>query len=186
MKKLKMLTKNKIKLINSLTKKKFRKKEGLFFCEGEKITKTLLKSNFDVIEIFTTKNFYEDNKTDLSNNNITIITEAELKKISALSTPQQVLALVKIPEQHIINNVSDKRIIALDKIQDPGNLGTIIRIADWFGIDAIVCSLDTVDLFNPKVVQATMGSIFSVNVFYTNLEFFYPLKKTKPQFLGPL
>ncbi len=165
-----MLTKNKIKLINSLTKKKYRKKEGLFFCEGEKISDILINSDYEIVEVFATDTFFQKNKEKLSSQNLTVVTDTELKKISALTTPQQVLALVKIPEnKQVIGEVAKKFIIALDKIQDPGNLGTIIRIADWFGVDYVVCSDDTVDLYNPKVVQATMGALFSTKVIYTDL-----------------
>jgi len=165
------LTKNKIKLINSLKSKKYRYKERLFICEGEKIIKTLINSNFKIVEIFATREFADNN--NLSDFNFTIVSDIELKKISELSSPQKVLALVKIPKKNIENvNFSDKLTLILDKIQDPGNLGTIIRIADWFGIQNIVCSTDTVDVYNPKVVMSTMGSVFSINIYYTELSDF--------------
>ena len=175
-----MLSKSKIKLINSLKHKKFRKKENLFICEGVKIFDTLLdKKNFKIREIFATENFakkYPEEK-------ITVISESELKKISILSTPQEVLAIVEIPQRDINDeNFKSGLSLVLDHIQDPGNLGTIIRTADWFGIDRIVCSSDSVDLYNPKVVQATMGSVFSVPVFYENLETFFSKTKNIPVF----
>jgi len=169
------LSKNKIKLINSLTRKKYRKKEQLFICEGEKIFKTLVDSNFKIVEAFAVPDFIDKNKI-IEKFNFSEITENELKKISELSTPQKVLALVEIPTNNLENiQFENKLSLVLDKIQDPGNLGTIIRIADWFGIENIICSSNTVDIFNPKVVQSTMGSIFSVNIFYTDLQDF--LKK---------
>ena len=104
-----------------------------------------------------------------------------MKKISALTTPQDVLALVEIPKIEFKNQyLYESPILALDFIQDPGNLGTIVRIADWFGIKNIVCSKDTVDIFNPKAIQATMGSIFSVNVFYVDFNVFLPNVKDIP------
>ncbi len=168
---MKTLTKNKIKLINSLKSKKYRHKENLFICEGEKILKTLINSKFEIVEIFAVQEFI-DNNNDLFD--FTIVSDIELKKISELSTPQKVLALVKIPKKNIEKvDFDNKLTLVLDKIQDPGNLGTIIRIADWFGIQNIICSTDTVDVYNPKVVMSTMGSIFSVNIFYANLLNFF-------------
>ncbi|MBN2664241.1 MAG: RNA methyltransferase [Bacteroidales bacterium] len=163
------MTKNQQKLINSLKLKKYRNKENLFICEGVKIFETLVKSDFIIKEIFAVSDFIDQN-FHVKKYNYTEVLETELKKISELTTPQKVLTLVEIPKKNIENTYfKDKLTLVLDNIQDPGNLGTIVRIADWFGIKNIVCSLNTVDLYSPKVVQATMGSIFSVNIFYTDL-----------------
>lgn len=163
------MTKNQLKLINSLKIKKYRNKENLFFCEGVKIFETLVNSDFVIKEIFAVSDFIDQN-FHAKKYNYTEVSKAELKKISELSTPQKVFTLVEIPKKNIENiNFEGKLTLILDNIQDPGNLGTIIRVADWFEIKNIVCSLNTVDVYNPKVVQATMGSIFSVNIFYTDL-----------------
>ncbi|MCM2302254.1 MAG: RNA methyltransferase [Flavobacteriaceae bacterium] len=161
-----MLSKNNIKLIKSLEHKKYRIQHQLFVVEGQKSVLEFLKSNFQLEKIFTIK---DDFKTDLADK-IEIITEEELKKISFVKTPNQVLAIFKIPS---IKKIEDHNLIlALDSINDPGNLGTIIRLCDWFGIEQIICSKDTVDCYNPKVVQSTMGSLARVQLFYTDLNEF--------------
>ncbi len=167
-----MLSKNKIKQIQQLKQKKYRNKYGLFVVEGKKsVTEFLENKMFELDVLYHTKEF----KTNIKNNRIIEISEKELSKISFLKTPQQVVAIFKkTPNKKIQES---NLIIALDAIQDPGNLGTIIRLADWFGITKIVCSLDTVDCFNPKVVQATMGSLNRVELVYTNLNEY--LKNTK-------
>ena len=171
-----MLSKNQIKLITSLQQKKYRKQQQLFFAEGIKVIQELLNSNFELEHIFVTDAIFPQ----VSKSKITVVTEPELKKISALATPNNCLALFKMPKEQ---PVSEKGLIlALDDIRDPGNLGTIVRLSDWFGIPQIVCSAETVDVFNPKVVQATMGSITRVNVFYTDLAEF--LQKTKLPVFG--
>lgn len=165
-----MLVKSKVKYIQSLGQKKFRQQEGVFIAEGPKLVKELLTEHSDsVLEIFALKTWIEENKKITANHNLTEITEAELEKISQFTTPNQVVAVVK--NFNTIEPVAEKEkfILALDGIQDPGNLGTIIRIADWFGVQDIVCSEDSADRYNPKVVQSTMGSIGRVNVFYTSL-----------------
>ena len=158
-----MLSKNKIKLITSLKQKKYRQQYGLFVAEGIKTVKELLHSNLQLQELYTTTLEF-DVLDDLAIH----ITDTELRKISSLKNPNHVLAVFKIPESRPIN--FSKLIVALDSIRDPGNLGTIIRLCDWFGIDDLVCSEETVDCYNPKVIQATMGSITRVNVSYVDLE----------------
>jgi len=168
------ISNNQIKLINSLSMKKFRKKERLFFCEGIKIFETLLNSEFNIHTVFGTNKFAEEFATEIEKLNFVQVSDKELRKISSLSTPQDVLAMVETPEKNISTiNFSEELALILDKIQDPGNLGTIVRIADWFGIKNIVCSTDSVDIYNPKSIQATMGSVFSVNIFFTNLSEFF-------------
>ena len=161
-----MVSKNQIKLITSLQQKKYRFANQLFFAEGIKVIQELVESNFELVHLFTTQNDFEK----VSNEQKTIIPEADLKKITALATPNSCLALFKIPAEKKI--IESGLILALDSIRDPGNLGTILRLCDWFGIDQLICSKQTVDIYNPKVVQATMGSIARVNVNYIDLEKF--------------
>ncbi|VEH20564.1 23S rRNA (guanosine-2'-O-)-methyltransferase RlmB [Chryseobacterium nakagawai] len=135
----------------------------MFLVEGNKIICELFNSNFKVKEILST----DPQKLDRTDIPITHISENELKKISFLKTPKDSVAVCHLPEE---KPWADKRIqLVLDGIQDPGNLGTIIRLADWFGIEQIICSEDTVDFYNPKVIQATMGSFTRVNMVYTDL-----------------
>ena len=158
-----MVSKNQIKLITSLQQKKYRKEHKLFFAEGKKVIHELLKASFQLESLFTTDPTF----SGVNPSKVNTVSEAELKKISALSTANDCLAVFKIPESQQINEKG--LIVALDDIRDPGNLGTIIRLCDWFGITELVCSEETVDIFNPKVVQATMGSIARVNINYVNL-----------------
>jgi len=166
-----MLVKQKAKYIQTLGQKKFREQEGAFIAEGPKLVKELLEENAaSVIELFALKEWINDNEKLLVKKNVTEITEADLEKISQLTTPNQVLAICRQFDNDKNIDIKDKITLALDGIQDPGNMGTIIRIADWFGIEQIVCSNDSADNYNPKVVQATMGSIARVKIFYTDLE----------------
>ncbi len=167
-----MLSKNKIKHLNSLRQNKFRNEFQQFVAEGDKLVSELLSSNFKIIEIFAVKEWLDRHKIP-DNIAITEVAVSELEKISGLTTPNMVLALIEIPQQQNINtSIFNKLILVLDEIKDPGNLGTIIRIADWFGISNIVCSNHTVDVYNPKVVQATMGSIARVSVQYADISAF--------------
>ena len=161
-----MIVKSQIKLIRSLHQKKYRNEKGLFFVEGKKAVQELLNSRFDVVKVYST----EFGLLSASNEMVELITEAELKKISALNTPNKVLGVFKIPKIEQVN--FDDWIVAADDIRDPGNLGTIIRLCDWFGIKHLICSKETVDCYNPKTLQATMGSISRVNVGYTDLYVF--------------
>ncbi len=171
-----MVSKNQIKLITSLQQKKYRKQEQLFFAEGVKVVQELLHSNFELQDLFTTKQDF----LTVPKNKVHAISEVELKKISALTTPNTCLAVFKIPK--VKEMVEKGLIVALDDVRDPGNLGTIIRLCDWFGIETLFCSEESVDIYNPKVVQATMGSISRVNVVYGNLETF--LSQTKLPVFG--
>jgi TrmH family RNA methyltransferase len=171
-----MVSKNQIKLISSLHQKKQRSANQLFFAEGVKVIQELLQSNFELEHLYTTLNDFETVQASKR----TLINEQELKKISALSTPNTCLAVFKIPAENPI--IDSGLILALDDIRDPGNLGTIMRLCDWFGIRQIICSKETVDIYNPKVVQATMGSITRVNVSYVDLKTF--LIQTKLPIFG--
>ena len=159
-----MITKNQIKLIISLQQKKNRIKHQLFFAEGEKVIHELLKSTFKLVNIYCTEPIFNDKYSQQTD----IISESDFKKISALATPNNCLAQFEIPETKPF--IDSGLIMMLDNIQDPGNLGTIIRLCDWFGVDQLVCSPETVDVYNPKVVQATMGSLTRVRVRYQDLE----------------
>ena len=156
------LSKNYIKLITSLSQKKYRQKHKLFVVEGVKVVQEFLNSSYELDIVFSSD-------TDFSSTNKFIeVTDQELKKISSLKNPNKVLAIFKIPNQ--INPIMGGLILALDSINDPGNLGTIIRLCDWFGIEQLVCSNETVDCFNSKVVQASMGSLTRVAVSYLDLK----------------
>jgi len=156
------LSKNYIKLITSLSQKKYRLKHKLFVVEGVKVVHEFLNSSYELEIVFSTD-------TDFSSTDKFIeVTDQELKKISSLKNPNKVLAIFKIPNQ--INPIMGGLILALDSINDPGNLGTIIRLCDWFGIEQLVCSNETVDCFNSKVVQASMGSLTRVVVSYLDLK----------------
>jgi len=161
-----MISKNQIKFIRQLELKKFRKREGLFVAEGPKIVGDLLRQ-YQPKAVFATPAYLREHPEMAE---ATEITDDELCRISFLQHPQQVLALFPIPDQSSsLSTIHSSLSLALDGVQDPGNLGTIIRIADWFGIDTIYCSEDTADAYNPKVVQATMGSLAHVHIIYCNL-----------------
>ncbi|HEY6505469.1 MAG TPA: RNA methyltransferase [Chitinophagaceae bacterium] len=164
-----MLGKPKAKYIQSLGHKKHRDEEGLFIAEGPKLVAELIGSvPQQVQEVYAVKEWINNNGR-MPHTSFTEVTEAELEKLSQLKTPNQVLAIVKKFETGDKIIKKGKLSLVLDTIQDPGNLGTIIRIADWFGVPQIICSNDCADVYNPKVVQATMGSIARVKVFYTDL-----------------
>lgn len=164
-----MLTKSRIKDIQSLAQKKQREERGLFLLEGPKLVSELLQTHrSQAIEIFALPAWVEANVSLMQGVPLVTITPSELTRISQLTTPNQVVAIVKqMPPVPL--ELKNRITLVCCGIQDPGNLGTIIRTADWFGVHQIVCSEDTVDLYNPKVVQSTMGSIFRVSVQYTEL-----------------
>jgi len=159
-----MLSKSQIKLITSLKQKKFRQEHGLFVVEGIKTITELLASSLKLHALYTTETLNSSAKNEV------LVSETDLKRISFLKTPNKALAVFEIPKQPAIENKG--LIVALDDVRDPGNLGTIIRLCDWFGVKQLVCSNATVDCFNPKVIQATMGSITRVNISYVDLETF--------------
>ena len=162
-----MISKNQQKFIRQLEQKKYRKREGLFVAEGTKVVGDLLK-RYTPEAIYSTLQWQAPDGISPQ-----IVTDEELQRISFQQHPQQVLALFPIPSQAgdypqtLLNEQT--LTLALDGVQDPGNLGTIIRIADWFGVNTLICSEDTADAWNPKVVQATMGSLARVNIIYTSL-----------------
>ncbi|WP_027450547.1 TrmH family RNA methyltransferase [Xylanibacter brevis] len=158
-----MISKNQIKFIKQLDLKKYRKRENLFVAEGHKVVGDLLSCGFEPHTLFATNEWKAPQDVRFQE-----VTEEELCKISFLQHPQQVLGIFHMPATEAAA-IQDQLVLALDGVQDPGNLGTIIRIADWFGISDIFCSLDTADAWNPKVIQATMGSIARVRITYTDL-----------------
>ena len=162
-----MVTKNEIKRVASLRQLKFRKELGLFVVEGRKMTEELLRSKFHVEALYATEAqqvFFPQAER---------VSEVQMAQMSGQDTPPGILAVVNIPETRQLST-SPRFIIALDGIANPGNMGTLIRTAEWFGIRDIVCSPDCVEVWNPKVIQATMGSIFRINVLEANLTQFLP------------
>jgi RNA methyltransferase, TrmH family len=173
-----MLSKAKVKLINSLKLSKYRREHKLFLAEGSINVLDFLQSEIEVLELFATANWLEKHADKIKNIEVSTVSQKEFEKITALKTPSEVLALLAIPEHPEFDTETiNDLVLMLDDIKDPGNLGTIIRTADWFGIRQIICSPETVDAFNPKVVQASMGSLARVEVHYTELS---KILKSKP------
>lgn len=173
------ISNNQLKIITSLLQKKYRQKHQLFIAEGVKVVNELLNSSFKVDTLFALDDF----KTSITQDKIIRISEKDLQKISNLKSANKVLGLFKIPEESAVKNKG--LIIALDAVNDPGNLGTIIRLCDWFGVTELICSKDTVDCYNPKVVQASMGSLTRISIRYLDLETY--LKSTKtPTFIADM
>lgn len=159
------LSKNQLKLITSLQQKKYRTKYSLFIAEGTKVVNEFLNSSFELDQLFCVDDSAYENIE-----RINLVSELELKKISSLKTPNNVLGLFKIPTEEALK--TEGLILVLDEINDPGNLGTIIRLCDWFGVDQLVCSKNTVDCYNSKVVMASMGSLTRVSIVYTDLSYY--------------
>lgn len=179
-----MITKNQIKLIRSLREKKNRVETGLFIVEGEKSVLELLNSDFIIDFLLVTKEFFTKNKTALEKKviNVEIIEQTELEKLGSFETNDSALAVVK-QKENIEPEFEDNGLtLVLDEIKDPGNLGTIIRISDWYGIRNIIASQETVDFYNPKVIAASKGSFLRINMFYTDLKSY--LAKQKTQIFG--
>lgn len=168
-----MLSKPKIKLINSLKSGKFRKQHGLFVAEGTTNVIDFINGEINLHSLFATQHWIDKHAEEYGNRTIVEVSEKEMMKISFLKNPPEVIGIFKIPVQSMldVNSISDL-VLMLDDIRDPGNLGTIIRTADWFGIKNIICSETSADAFNPKVVQASMGSLARVKIHYTNLKEF--------------
>jgi TrmH family RNA methyltransferase len=169
-----MISKSQLKFINSLSQKKYRKKFQVFLAEGAKIAEEMLDSELSLHKLYATAHWLDKNRakwTHFGEEIVQEVSEKELSQISQLSTPQEVLLLMEIPENEAPDepSVISGLNLALESIRDPGNLGTIIRLADWYGLSHIYCSADCADAYNPKVVQASMGSIARVKVIYTDL-----------------
>lgn len=163
-----MVSKNTIKRITRLAQKKYRHREGHFVAEGVKVINELLASTFELVELYTEDvSTYAKTISHSPHSTFEEVTASELKKISFLKSPQKAVAIFKIPQPQALDRSG--LTLVLDDIRDPGNLGTIIRLCDWFGIKQLVCSRETVDCYNPKVVQATMGSLTRVAIMYTDI-----------------
>lgn len=169
-----MLSKSQIGFIKSLHQKKYRKENGIFIIEGIKSIVEFIQSHYQVHSIYYLAQYQSLLPNLPANIKLFEVNNAELDKISTLQTPQGIIALVHIPKSPVldINKLNNMFSLVLDGVQDPGNLGTIIRTADWFGIKQIICSANTVEVYNPKTVQATMGSLSRVNIFYLDLPSF--------------
>ena len=170
-----MLSKNQIRFINRLRTKKNRKAEGLFLAEGIKVVDEFLNSDFELYKLYHTPDFEPSHAVDSQE-----VSEKELKALSSLTTPNKVLGIFKIPTDVAVREKGFS--LALDDINDPGNLGTIIRLCDWFDVPQILCTESTVDCYNPKVIQASMGSLSRVEVIYLDLVGY--LKKTERTVYG--
>lgn len=164
-----MISKNCIKHINSLEKKKFRLESGTFIASGEKTVAEILRSKMKIKTVFAVKSWISANASKFKNIEIQEVNEDEMQKITVMQSLPSVIAEVFFKEEKPLKLENDKLYLALDSLRDPGNFGTIIRIADWFGIDGIIASEDCVDMYNSKTVQASMGSVFRVDVFYMDL-----------------
>ncbi len=167
-----MITRNKAKLISALRIPKYRKKHGLFVAEGTKLILELLQSTFGIDEIYATSDWIKQHREAFrhADHLVVRVEQKDIDAVSSLSTPPDVLAIINMPEGEIEPiHFSSTPTIMLDGINDPGNLGSIIRSADWFGIPQIVCSENTVDAYHPKVVQASMGSIFRLRIYEADL-----------------
>ena len=163
-----MISKANIQLVKSLQDKKQRQKYNQFVVEGEKSITELLKSPFTVLKLYAVSEFLTQYAQLLKNVSFEEVNDKELKQMSAHMAPQKAIAVVKMPDESSIPSTV-KLILALDEIQDPGNLGTIIRIADWYGIEHIVCSRGCTDVYNPKCINSTMGSFLRVKVHYQDI-----------------
>lgn len=165
-----LISKNRIKYIQSLHKKKYRQRYGQFTVEGLKSVNELINSTYPIVEIFASEEVLSQLVISSDNQILTSVTEEELNKMSYFSTSSPIIAISGIPDESLSTKSTSPWSIALDGINDPGNLGTIVRIADWYGISDIYCSEDSVEFYNPKTIAATMGSFTRVNVHYVNLE----------------
>jgi TrmH family RNA methyltransferase len=164
-----MISKNQISFVKSLSDKKFRLKYGCFAAEGNKICNEVLNSDWQVEQVYATEQFIDKYKPE-NISKIEIVTDIEMQRISQLSTPTDAIVIIKIPEISEPNFNTNNWTLALDGVQDPGNFGTIIRTAEWFGIQQIFASNDCADLYNPKTIQATMGSFLRTKIYYTDLK----------------
>jgi len=165
-----MLSKNQIKKLRALQRKKERKNSGLYVVEGKKIVEEILALSIDWLELYATSLWFQEHPECRSFDKVFEMSEKDLAQVSSLKTPNEVLLVLKQKAQVDFTEVkSDKIILALDGVKDPGNMGTIIRLADWFGVNHILCTSDSVDQYNPKTVQSAMGSIHRVQLHYGDL-----------------
>lgn len=179
-----MFTKGQASIIKSLHDKKYRQNTGLFLVEGEKSVVETINSDYEIKTLLVTKDFYSKYLNLIKEKIITceIVEQGEIENVSALESNNSALAIVKQKEKKLLKIENDEIVIALDNVRDPGNFGTIIRIADWYGIKKIIASIGTVDVYNPKVISATKGSFARVDVYYADLNSL--LTQTKVPILG--
>lgn len=173
-----MISKSQVKLIQSLRQPQLRKEEGLYLVEGVKLVEEVLLSEHEVVTVYATSDWEVPASADIKK--IHPVEEWELKKISNLTTPNKVLAVVKIPLEKAMGDLTKDLVLLLDRISDPGNMGTIIRTAEWFGMERVIASDDSVDFWNPKVVQASMGSVFRMKLHSVPIIDFLGLAKGIP------
>lgn len=178
-----MISKNRISELRKLHLKKFRDESRLFIVEGRKSVEMLLASHFAIREILTSEQFAQSHRSMLAGHPVTIVATSDLERITALNTSPELLAVVEQPRDLGLLN-DDVPVVVLDRIADPGNMGTIIRTADWFGIRQVVCSPDCVELYNPKTIQATMGSFCHVKVWYQPLVPFLQKQRESRRVIG--
>lgn len=183
-----MIAKTELKYIQSLAHKKFREAEGLFVVEGTKMVGELMAENpFTIRKLYALEEWWSQHASSVPNQMEVVLVEAfELEKMSTLQSPDGVMAVVQKPHHHLSAFIPKGITVVLDHLQDPGNLGTIIRSCDWFGVENLVCSMDTVDAFHPKVVQSAKGSVLRVNVFYTDLTGFFSMHDHVPVYAAVL
>jgi TrmH family RNA methyltransferase len=183
-----LISKSDVKYIQSLAHKKFREEEGLFVVEGVKMVEELLIEYPEkIVHLYGTQSWFDGlSQFRTSQCPVSVIDDKMLNRISQLKTPNEVLALVKLPQQIDVGTVKNGVTVVLDQLQDPGNLGTIIRSCDWFGVENIVCSAGTVDAFNHKAVQSAKGSLLRVNINYTDLSAFLSIQKALPVYAAVL
>ncbi len=169
-----MLTKSDTKLLKSLKDKKNREAFQLFVAEGKKLSSDLITAGMEIEQVFCKEEILEDAPfSNLPANKIQVVSNKEMEQLSGLQSAREIITLVKIPQYELPSQLNSMLSFALDTIQDPGNLGTIIRLADWYGIEHIFCSEQTADCFNSKVIQASMGSIARVKLYYGDLAHYF-------------
>lgn len=171
-----MITKNTVKSVAALRQQKYRREQQLFVVEGRKMVNELIESTFEIISLFATEKYCAEN--EIHSDKVEIATEIQMEQMSGQDTAPGILAVVRQPKAQAIDSKATM-VLALDGISNPGNMGTIIRTADWFGIRNIVCSSDCVETWNPKVIQATMGSIFRMNIIETDLEAYLSMAQSQ-------
>jgi len=182
-----MLSKNRIKYINSLKIKKYRQLHEAFVIEGAKSVLELFDSDFEIEFVLVTQEFQQKYSSILTRHNVSLetVTPQELEGLGSFQTNDSCLAVAKTKENGFLSPAADEYMLMLDDVRDPGNLGTIIRVADWYGITRIVCSRDTTDVYNPKVIAAAKGSFTRVSLYYTDLiQYFEQIKDVKRQVIG--
>lgn len=180
-----MFSKQQQKYVQSLQIKKYRQEHQAFLVEGAKSVLELMDSDFQVELLLSTSKFFEENEKKLKKISVEQISQTELEKISTLQSNDAAVAIVKMKPNTNLQAGAKEFVLVLDDIRDPGNLGTILRIADWYGITKVICSDTTVDFYNPKVIAASMGSFNRIQAFYTDLQaYFEQISKDKPTIIG--